>query len=416
MNIFMKKKKEKEEISSNEVVNDSLDSTEEKKKKKMSAKERDELLDKKVNDKIAELNDLVKNSDKMLSSKSLNKEQLGVLYKYTLNSNITDINWNGYQLWVDDLKVGRYLANEQLSQEFINKFSGHVSNIVSNQFNKYQPVLEAEANDLRISIVHEAAAVTGRTISIRSIPKYKRIEFDKDILNGNYCDVNIANLMSNAVKAKFNIIVCGLPGTGKTELVKYLTNYIRPEEKTVTVENVLEIHYKDINPGKNCSVIKINSVYDYEEAIRSNLRQLPDRLILSEARGAEVAELLHGFITGISGMSTIHTDDVRRVPTRLKNMIADPSELGNIDFDIYQGVDMAILVKKKFVWNENKRAYDIVRRIEQVATFDVDDDDKRTCNIIADNGVLTGEELQTNLVRKMLEAGIEKPYEYTYLR
>ena len=46
-----------------------------------------------------------------------------------------------------------------------------------------------------------------------------------------------------------NLVFCGQPGAGKTELLKYLTEYIPKEEKTMTIEDNLEIHYRELNPG-----------------------------------------------------------------------------------------------------------------------------------------------------------------------
>ena len=42
----------------------------------------------------------------------LKRQDYGLLYPYVVSEQVTDINWNGRQLWIDDLKKGRYMAPE----------------------------------------------------------------------------------------------------------------------------------------------------------------------------------------------------------------------------------------------------------------------------------------------------------------
>ena len=43
--------------------------------------------------------------------------------------------------------------------------------------------------------------------------------------------------------------------------------------------------------------------------------------MLSEARSKEVKYLLQSWSTGVRGMTTLHTDDVRNIPDRILNML-----------------------------------------------------------------------------------------------
>ena len=115
-------------------------------------------------------------SEKQLAG--LRPEQFGPLLPFVENDQITDINWANGQLIVDDVKKGRYLVeNVHLTDEFLNQFSSHVGNIPSVNANltSVNPVVEAEGNGLRIEIVHESAAVNGKTISIRKSLPYAKL-------------------------------------------------------------------------------------------------------------------------------------------------------------------------------------------------------------------------------------------------
>ena len=92
------------------------------------------------------------------------------MYPYIIQSSVTDINWNGKQLWIDDLEQGRYMAPEILSDCFVERFIMLLSNITCVTFNRINPVMEAETEELRVSVVHESVARSGYTISIRKTP------------------------------------------------------------------------------------------------------------------------------------------------------------------------------------------------------------------------------------------------------
>lgn len=335
----------------------------------------------------------------------LTNDSYGPLLPYIKDENVTDINWNGHQLWIDDLNRGRYVAPEHLSDKFVNQFATLVSNVVSESFNKYNPRLEAEAEDLRISILNKSIAHTGTSISIRKTPAIKRISFQNEIKNGTYCSEEMANFMSNSVKANMNIIICGLPGDGKTELLKYLTSYIPPKDRVITIEDNLEIHYHDINPGKDCVEMKINEdSFTYVDAIKTSLRQFPKWIMLSEARSKEVKYLLEAMSAGPHCITTIHTDDTRKIPSRIKNMAKDMGEGEGFENDIYSFINIGILIRKKY--NSDGT---ITRYLSQMAAFD---DSKNEVVLIFDNGERTQNAIPENIMKKFNNAGIKNPFEY----
>lgn len=339
------------------------------------------------------------------------EENFGVLLPFINDIDVTDINWNGSQLWIDDVNKGRYKVDTVLDKEFTDVMSIRIANVVSKTFNKYQPSLEAETDELRITILHESISNTGRAISIRKTPALKRINFMQSIKQGDYCSEEIANLMSNAVKAKFNIVVCGLPGVGKTELVKFLTNYIFPSDRVVTIEDTLELHYDKINPDKDSLVLKITPHFSYTQAIKESLRLLPEWVLLSEARSTEVKYLMESVSTGTKCITTLHTDDVRKIPDRIVNMIGDINQEEIIKNQIYSFFDIGILIDKE----EEAQTGRIKRWISQVCFFDRSND-KNECVMIVDNGQFTNNKLPQDAIRRFRNAGILDPYEYTYIK
>ena len=155
----------------------------------------------------------------------LKRQDYGLLYPYIVSDDVTDINWNGRQLWIDDLGRGRFLAGEVLPGAFVDRFASLISSVVSLPFNKRNPVLEAETEELRISIVHGCVTSSGITISLRKIPAVRRLSRER-MRDEGYCDSEVVDFLENCIRVHCNIAICGMPGAGKTELLKYLTTFI----------------------------------------------------------------------------------------------------------------------------------------------------------------------------------------------
>lgn len=335
----------------------------------------------------------------------LKRQDYGILYPYIIEEQVTDINWNGRQLWVDDLEKGRYMAGEILTEEFVDRFVTLLANVTNRAFNKMNPVLEAETEELRISIVHRSVAHSGTTISLRKIPAVRRLEKSDMVVNG-YCSEDVLDFLIHCISAHCTVAICGLPGAGKTELLKYLTQYIPAAERVITIEDVLEIHYQKINPNKDCVEMKVAENFSYSEAIKACLRQLPKWIILSEARSTEVRYLLESFSTGTSGITTLHTDDVRNIPDRIKNMAGGREDRERIENDTYRYLDIGILVK-----SSTDAEGRIHRYIDQMAVFDrYGKDWTETVNqivMLLEDGKIVNRQLPKNLIRKFQENGIE---------
>ena len=337
---------------------------------------------------------------RVLRLHSLQESDFGVLMDYIKRSTVTDINWNGSALWIDDLYKGRYKSGIVLNDEFLQRFSAKLSNVVSRQFNKYSPILEAETEDLRISVIHPEVANTGTVLSIRKIPREIRI-IREVMLDDGYCSPQIEGFLSACVKAKMNIMISGLPGAGKTELLKYLGGYIDERERVITLEDNLELHFPAVYPEKDCVEFRVNDNFSYAQAIKASLRLLPTWLLVSEIRSTEVQYLLEAISTGTHCMSTIHAESVEMIPNRMKNMAAD----GNRDWEeeAFRHVDVGIFIRK-----EMKEEGEIARHIAQVCFFEHCEGKNRT-TMLVDNGYVISEYIPESKKKKYELYDVEIP-------
>lgn len=333
---------------------------------------------------------------------SIPDEAYGPLLPFIKDEFITDINYSR-MLWVDHLYKGRYCVESvDISKAFLEQFYTRLSNMMNASFNKSNPLLEAETENLRISILHDSVTNTGISLSIRKTPADRKLS-DERMLADSYCPDYVLTFLENCVKAHMNIIVGGLVGTGKTELVKYLTKFIPPYERVWTIEDTLEIRYAQINPFKDCVEVKVEDRFDYPTALKASKRQLPKWVLVSEVRGTEVKYLMENMSAGVYCMSTIHVDHLERLPDRLKNMGANI-----IDCDIYSFVDIGILLESK-ITKQGIRRY-----ISQIMTYSrINEINDKV--MLYDEGMKTKNNVPDDIMRKFLKEDITNPWLKTVL-
>ena len=337
--------------------------------------------------------------------------QYGPFLQYLKRDDITDVDFNGRDLWIRDVNVGRVKVTdqdvvEQLTENFIESFTAAVSNMLGENLTATNPTLEAETGNYRITVVHRSVAITGTGICIRKTLPEQRIKPGKAIQE-HYCEEKVLHLLANCVKARLNMVFCGEPGVGKTECAKFLTTFIPEEEKVITVEDTLELHYHEINPGKDCMEFRVNEHYSYADAMSTVLRLTPKRVMLSETRSIEVKYLIQCWTTGISGFTTLHTDDVRKIPDRILNMLENKQDAERLENDVYVGMDVGVLLETRY--DPQKEIYE--RYISQIGFFSRENG-KNYCNLIVRNGKLENEDivLPDDIELRMEKSGISNAF------
>lgn len=250
----------------------------------------------------------------------MDKLNFGYLEPWIQDDRITDINYNSRQCWVDHLDKGRYPIEPFDAHEFMTALAFKIANFVNLPFNINSPILEAETRELRISLLHQSVSRSGLSLSIRKTPATLRLDEEQLMV---YAPKWVGELLKAAVASHANVLISGLPGSGKTELVKYLMTVIPSYERVITIEDTLELRYGEIHPHKDHVSIKVSDRFSYEAAIKAALRQRPDWICVSEVRGREVLQLLQSSSTGASVLSTVHAENAHSIPQRLMHMMPD---------------------------------------------------------------------------------------------
>lgn len=330
-------------------------------------------------------------------------EQFGPFWKYIEDPSVTDIDYNGSKLWITDFARGRYQVEEEITENFISAFTHTISNSVNKQFNNVNKVLEADTKELRISIVHESVTATGISICIRKSPAIVRNTI-QSMIDTEYCSEECIHLLLNCIRVGMNFVIGGEPGSGKTEFSKFLMQFIPKEDRVITIEDSFEIHYSDINPGADAVEMRVSQGFDYIQAIRTCLRQNPKWMMLSEVRSREVTALLEQWSTGLSGITTLHLDDVRKAPDRILNMMDDTNDVERMKNRIFRYVNVGVLIRRTI--DADGR---IKRSIDQLCFYSREKH-KNEIKMIVDDAELVSRELPAELAKKFSRVGIDDPF------
>ena len=114
------------------------------------------------------------------------------------------------------------------------------------------------------------------------------------------------------------ILVTGPTGSGKsTTLYSVLERLSKPEVNIISVEDPVEYTMTGINQ------IQVNerAGLTFSEALRSILRQDPDKIMVGEIRDMDTAQLaVRAALTGHLVLSTLHTNDAPSASIRLSEM------------------------------------------------------------------------------------------------
>lgn len=332
----------------------------------------------------------------------LTERHFGPFFPYLKRESVTDIDYNGKNIWITDLQKGRYQAPEIAGERFIMQFTHDIANCINKPFNQANKVLEADTKELRISIVHDSAALSGTSICIRKSPPIVRNTV-ASLLESGYVSFPVLSLLVNCVRAKMNFVFGGTPGVGKTECAKFFMQFIPKNERVITIEDSLELHYGDIHPGSDYVEMRVGNGFSYTDAIKACLRQNPQWLMLSEARSSEVRFLLEQWSTGVNGFSTIHVKDLKELPDRLLNMMGGEKDAERLENRIYEFVNIGILIRCIRTGGR------LFRYIDQVCFF-AREQEKNRIYMLVEDGKLISRELPGEVQKQLCRAGIRDAF------
>ena len=187
------------------------------------------------------------------------------------------------------------------------------------------PIMDARLPDgSRVNIILPPIAINGPSMVIRLFPS--RLLTLEDLYRYGSITPEVADFIKACVQAQLNIIVAGGTGSGKTTILNIVTEFIKEDERVITIENAAEMRPRT-NPRR--TVRMESRPADSEgkgevamsDLVINALRMRPDRIILGEARADEVIHFIQAINTGHDGsMLTLHANSPRDAMARLETM------------------------------------------------------------------------------------------------
>lgn len=185
------------------------------------------------------------------------------------------------------------------------------------------PMVDARLPDgSRVNAIIPPVALDGPSLTIRKFGKGK-LSIDQLIQLGTIT-ANMAEFVRACVLSKFNIIVSGGTGTGKTTLLNVLSSYIPENERIVTIEDAAELRLQQehvVRLETKPPSVEGLGIVTIRDLVRNALRMRPDRIVVGEVRGGEAFDMLQAMNTGHDGsITTLHANSPRDTISRLETM------------------------------------------------------------------------------------------------
>ena len=252
--------------------------------------------------------------------------KLDVLQEIVDCSDITEIMVNGTEhIFIE--KAGQIYEWDRHfeSREKLWDVIQHIVSKTNRIVNESSPIVDTRLeNGSRVNVVLPPIAINGPIVTIRRFPE-EAITME-GLLKLNSIDEPTAYFLEKLVKAKYNIIISGGTGSGKTTFLNVLSEFIPKDERIITIEDAAELQIRGIANLVRLETRNANSEGKNEigmrELIKSALRMRPDRIIIGETRGAECVELLQAMNTGHDGsISTGHANSASDMLARMEMMV-----------------------------------------------------------------------------------------------
>lgn len=154
-----------------------------------------------------------------------------------------------------------------------------------------------------------------------------------------------ADIIRNAVASRFNIVISGGTGSGKTTLANAVIAEIAgtaPDDRILIPEDTAEIQC----PAGNAVALHTSDTIDMARLLKSAMRLRPDRIVVGEVRDGAALTLLKAWNTGHpGGIATVHANSAVSALRRLEQLTAEASQQPMREV-IGEAVDLIVSIER----------------------------------------------------------------------
>ncbi len=301
--------------------------------------------------------------------------KLDILQDFIEDEDITEIMVNGPDSIFIEKAGGLYLSEQKFeSEESLRNVIQQIVAKCNRVVNEASPIVDARLEDgSRVNVVLNPVAINGPILTIRRFPK--RPYMMDDLVSIGSVSKEVKDFLECLVFSRYNIIVSGGTGSGKTTFLNAMSSFISSDERIITIEDSAELQIQGIDnlvrlETKNANV-EGSLPITIRDLIKTSLRMRPTRIIVGEVRGGEAMDMICSAMNcGHDGsMSTVHANSAVDTIGRLETMIMMAADLPvhAIRKQISSGVD--IIVQLGRLRDRTRK----VLEIQEVVGFDGSD-------------------------------------------
>jgi pilus assembly protein CpaF len=185
------------------------------------------------------------------------------------------------------------------------------------------PMVDMRLEDgSRVNVVIPPIALSGPMLTIRKF--WKTTLTVEDLIGFGAWTEGMVTFLRAVVAGRANLVISGGTGSGKTTLANLIAQMIADGERIITVEMAAELdlpRQRVVRLEARPPNLEGRGEVSVRDLVQNALRMRPDRIILGEARGAEVLDFLQAMNTGHDGsFCTIHATNPRDALARLEVM------------------------------------------------------------------------------------------------
>ena len=249
---------------------------------------------------------------------------LGPLAKFARDATTTDIIVDGHgRVWTDT-GTGLNRTETMLEAETTRGLAIRLLGQGGKRLDEGMPFGDVQIGNARVHAVLPPIATAGPQLSIR-LPSQTQPTLEVLAAAWPQADKWL-NVLHHLMEHRANILISGATGSGKTTLLAALLATVDSNQRILTIEDTPELdirHPHVVGLATRDPNTEGQGGIGLPLLIRQALRMRPDRVIVGECRGAEVAEFLSAMNTGHRGaIGTVHANSAGDVPARLNAMAA----------------------------------------------------------------------------------------------
>ncbi len=226
------------------------------------------------------------------------------------------------QVWVE--REGHLTTSDPIPTASLSVVLERILAPLGRRLDRSSPIVDARLPDgSRICAVVPPVAVDGITIAIRRLRR-------SELRLINFGPPPVAELVSELIERRCNIVIAGGTSSGKTSLLGAILDLLPPTERVVLIEDTSEI---TVDPSRHLVRLEARApspegppAVTVGDLVRTALRLRPDRIVVGEVRGEETLGLIQALNTGHSGsLSTCHANSAPEAIARLETLLLQAS-------------------------------------------------------------------------------------------